>query len=284
MKLPSLQTVHVLVVGDLMLDRYWIGDARRVSQEAPVPVVDVTHTDDRPGGAANVALNVASLGARCTLVGLVGDDEAGRKLRSALTAAGVVCDFVEVPRWPTILKLRIVSQNQQLLRTDFEEPAPGDFREAIRERVRSHLAEATIRCAYYAIGRYDWDEFESLLGGIEIDGWSEPDRVAYVQAKESKEMLTSDPAAALRARAFAESFLARFEDLSSPAPRPVRITAVQLSSGSVGSMGKWAKWYPPTSSKAANTTVRLGSNPSSRHRRSVSSMTATPLASSSAPG
>ena len=143
MKLPSLQTVHVLVVGDLMLDRYWIGDARRVSQEAPVPVVDVTHTDDRPGGAANVALNVASLGARCTLVGLVGDDEAGRKLRSALTAAGVVCDFVEVPRWPTILKLRIVSQNQQLLRTDFEEPAPGDFREAIRERVRSHLAEAT---------------------------------------------------------------------------------------------------------------------------------------------
>jgi D-beta-D-heptose 7-phosphate kinase/D-beta-D-heptose 1-phosphate adenosyltransferase len=70
MKLPSLESVHVLVVGDVMLDRYWVGTASRVSQEAPVPVVDVHHTEDRPGGAANVALNVASLGARCTLVGL----------------------------------------------------------------------------------------------------------------------------------------------------------------------------------------------------------------------
>ena len=76
MELPSLQSVHVLVVGDVMLDRYWIGDARRISQEAPVPVVDIEHTEDRPGGAANVALNIASLGARCTLVGLVGEDEA----------------------------------------------------------------------------------------------------------------------------------------------------------------------------------------------------------------
>jgi D-beta-D-heptose 7-phosphate kinase/D-beta-D-heptose 1-phosphate adenosyltransferase len=144
MKLPSLQSVHVLVVGDVMLDRYWIGDAARVSQEAPVPVVDVQRTDDRPGGAANVALNVASLGARCTLVGLVGDDEPGRTLRELLTAAGVTCDFVTVDHWPTIVKLRVVSRNQQLLRTDFERPLPSDHHAQIRTRLAAHLADASV--------------------------------------------------------------------------------------------------------------------------------------------
>lgn len=120
MKLPSLQDVHIVVVGDLMLDRYWFGEATRVSQEAPVPVVDVDHIEDRPGGAANVALNVVSMGARCTLIGAVGDDEAGRSLEETLTAAGVVCDFLILPDWPTVLKLRVLSQKQQLLRTDFE--------------------------------------------------------------------------------------------------------------------------------------------------------------------
>lgn len=76
MNLPSLQGVHVLVVGDLMLDRYWIGPAERMSQEAPVPVVRVERVEEHPGGAANVALNVASLGARCTLIGYVGKDDA----------------------------------------------------------------------------------------------------------------------------------------------------------------------------------------------------------------
>jgi D-beta-D-heptose 7-phosphate kinase/D-beta-D-heptose 1-phosphate adenosyltransferase len=120
MKLPSLQDVHIVVVGDLMLDRYWFGEATRVSQEAPVPVVDVDHIEDRPGGAANVALNVVSMGARCTLIGAVGDDEAGRVLEETLNAAGVVCSFLTVPDWPTVLKLRVLSQKQQLLRTDFE--------------------------------------------------------------------------------------------------------------------------------------------------------------------
>jgi D-beta-D-heptose 7-phosphate kinase / D-beta-D-heptose 1-phosphate adenosyltransferase len=144
MKLPSLQSVHVLVVGDLMLDRYWIGDARRVSQEAPVPVVDVQRTDDRPGGAANVALNVASLGARCTLIGLVGADEGAQVLRDLLTAAGVTCVFVTVDDWPTIVKLRVVSRNQQLLRTDFERPLGFDHRAQVRARVAECLGEATV--------------------------------------------------------------------------------------------------------------------------------------------
>jgi len=145
MNLPSLQAVHVLVVGDLMLDRYWSGPALRVSQEAPVPVVHVEQIDEHPGGAANVALNIASLGARCTLVGVVGNDAAAGSLFATLTAAGVVCDFVTLEDWPTIVKLRVVSQNQQLLRTDFEQPLPAQAAcaAAIAAKVGAHLARAT---------------------------------------------------------------------------------------------------------------------------------------------
>src|SRR6056300_234063 len=124
MNLPSLANIHVLVIGDVMLDRYWQGDARRLSSEAPVPIIDVDSVSDRPGGAANVALNVVSLGARATLVGAVGDDDIGRALTEQLEAAGVVCDLVIAPDWSTILKLRVLSRKQQLLRTDFETPLP----------------------------------------------------------------------------------------------------------------------------------------------------------------
>ncbi len=140
--LPSLSGLRVLVVGDIMLDRYWSGPARRVSQEAPVPVIDVERTDDRPGGAANVALNVVSLGAECTLVGAVGDDEAGHSLRALLEAAGVRCDLVVVPGWPTITKLRILSQKQQLLRADFEMPLPGEHAGAVVEHFARQAPEA----------------------------------------------------------------------------------------------------------------------------------------------
>lgn len=145
MNLPSLQAVHVLVVGDVMLDRYWSGPALRVSQEAPVPVVQVEQIDEHPGGAANVALNIASLGAGCTLVGAVGNDAAAESLFATLTAAGVVCDFVVVDDWPTIVKLRMVSQNQQLLRADFERllPEASGCARAIADKVGAHLGRAT---------------------------------------------------------------------------------------------------------------------------------------------
>jgi D-beta-D-heptose 7-phosphate kinase/D-beta-D-heptose 1-phosphate adenosyltransferase len=143
MNLPSLQAVHVVVVGDVIVDRYWFGDARRVSQEAPVPVVDVNHTEDRPGGAANVALNVVSLGGRCTLIGVVGADDAGRSLQTTLEAAGVECDFVCLEDWETIVKLRVVSQKQQLLRTDFESPLTSDPQKEIDERVQKHVGKAS---------------------------------------------------------------------------------------------------------------------------------------------
>ena len=124
--MPHFEQAQVLVVGDVMLDRYWYGGTSRVSPEAPVPVVKVTKIEDRPGGAGNVALNIAALGGGVTLVGLTGDDEAGDALAKRLGAASVYCDFTRTPNHPTITKLRAISRQQQLLRMDFEEPFPEE--------------------------------------------------------------------------------------------------------------------------------------------------------------
>jgi rfaE bifunctional protein kinase chain/domain len=118
----SFAQARVLVVGDVMLDRYWFGDVNRISPEAPVPVVRVTRRDERLGGAANVARNVASLGARAALVGVVGDDEPGERIESLATAAGIECLLARDPAMPTTIKLRVIGRQQQLLRIDFEEP------------------------------------------------------------------------------------------------------------------------------------------------------------------
>jgi D-beta-D-heptose 7-phosphate kinase/D-beta-D-heptose 1-phosphate adenosyltransferase len=122
LQLPDFETARVMVVGDLMLDRYWQGPVARISPEAPVPVVRVDDTEERPGGGANVALNMCSLKARVTLGGLVGDDEAGRCLEAQLTAAGIDCVLQYSGSVPTITKLRVLSQHQQLIRLDFEKP------------------------------------------------------------------------------------------------------------------------------------------------------------------
>lgn len=119
--MPRFDTAPVLVVGDVMLDRYWHGPTQRISPEAPVPVVKVEHIEDRPGGAGNVALNLAALGAPAWLVGVTGDDEAADRLRQSLEAAGVYCAFQRCPEQPTITKLRVMSRHQQLIRVDFEE-------------------------------------------------------------------------------------------------------------------------------------------------------------------
>ena len=120
--LPDFSQAHVLVVGDVMLDRYWTGATARISPEAPVPVVRVEGTEVRPGGAANVALNVAALGASCTLVGVVGTDDAAAELNGSLAQGGVEVDLVALPEVTTITKLRVVSRHQQLIRLDFEAP------------------------------------------------------------------------------------------------------------------------------------------------------------------
>lgn len=118
--LPDFRHANVLVVGDVMLDRYWYGPTSRISPEAPVPVVKVDTVEERPGGAANVAMNIASLGANARLVGLTGIDDAARALSAKLGEVNVKCDFVSVPTHPTITKLRVLSRNQQLIRLDFE--------------------------------------------------------------------------------------------------------------------------------------------------------------------
>jgi D-beta-D-heptose 7-phosphate kinase/D-beta-D-heptose 1-phosphate adenosyltransferase len=121
LKLPAFSAASVLVVGDVMLDRYWQGPTSRISPEAPVPVVKVEDDELRPGGAANVALNAAALGSRVALIGLVGEDAEAGLLAERLQARGVASDFVPVPGSRTITKLRILSKHQQLIRLDFED-------------------------------------------------------------------------------------------------------------------------------------------------------------------
>jgi D-beta-D-heptose 7-phosphate kinase/D-beta-D-heptose 1-phosphate adenosyltransferase len=118
--MPRFDKAQVLVVGDVMLDRYWHGSTSRISPEAPVPVVKVGQTEDRAGGAANVSLNISALGAGSSLVGVVGIDEHAGILKKRLEAAQVYYDLVESSDTPTITKLRVISRHQQLLRMDFE--------------------------------------------------------------------------------------------------------------------------------------------------------------------
>jgi rfaE bifunctional protein kinase chain/domain len=111
---------NVLIAGDVMLDRYWFGDVERISPEAPVPVVKIARTEERPGGAANVARNAAALGARTTLVSATGADEAGAMLEKLLAADHVRTSFHRDVGLPTTVKLRVIGRQQQLLRIDFE--------------------------------------------------------------------------------------------------------------------------------------------------------------------
>ncbi|WP_298924001.1 D-glycero-beta-D-manno-heptose-7-phosphate kinase [uncultured Ramlibacter sp.] len=116
----QLANAHVLVVGDAMLDRYWHGAVDRISPEAPVPVVRITREEERIGGAANVAYNVASLGARASFLGVVGDDEASHKLEQLLLGTGIATHLKRDPGLKTTVKLRVIGRQQQLLRMDFE--------------------------------------------------------------------------------------------------------------------------------------------------------------------
>lgn len=132
--LPDTSRARVLVVGDVMLDRYWFGEVNRISPEAPVPVVHVQRSEERPGGAANVARNAAALGARCALLSVVGDDEPAQALERLLTADGVHSRLHRDPALATTIKLRVLGRQQQLLRIDFENtPA--------HEVLRSKLAD-----------------------------------------------------------------------------------------------------------------------------------------------
>lgn len=137
--LPDYNDAGVLIIGDVMLDRYWYGPTGRISPEAPVPVVKVENSEERPGGAANVAMNIASLGGHAHIVGLTGVDEPSKVLTETLTALKVSCDFVALPNYPTITKLRVLSRGQQLIRLDFEDKFENTDPELILSRMELAL-------------------------------------------------------------------------------------------------------------------------------------------------
>lgn len=141
--IPEFSAGQVVVAGDVMLDRYLFGGTSRISPEAPVPVVHVRETDDRPGGAANVAVNLASLGARTTLLGIVGQDDEATTLGSILGGQGIDCRFAVTTRWPTITKTRVLSRGQQLIRLDREEPC-GDAADSLAEPLAGALGNADV--------------------------------------------------------------------------------------------------------------------------------------------
>lgn len=143
--LPSFEQARVLVVGDVMLDRYWFGDVHRISPEAPVPVLKVSHVEERPGGAANVARNIAALGANCILLSVVGADEAGDCLRKLLKEQGRVETLLHRDEgFATIVKLRAIARHQQLLRIDFETPPSHEVLQAKLADFKDKLSDCDV--------------------------------------------------------------------------------------------------------------------------------------------
>lgn len=141
MQIPDFKQANVLVVGDIMLDRYWLGPTSRISPEAPVPVVKIEGTEERPGGAANVALNIAALGASVSVSGLCGNDEASETLSTTLSSVGINCLFDRINGLDTITKLRILSRNQQLIRLDFEQSFASQDKSELHQIVLQNLQQ-----------------------------------------------------------------------------------------------------------------------------------------------
>ncbi|CAB3672651.1 D-glycero-beta-D-manno-heptose-7-phosphate kinase [Achromobacter pestifer] len=140
----AISRSRVLVVGDVMLDRYWFGEVERISPEAPVPVVRVARREDRLGGAANVARNVAALGGHVTLVGVLGEDEAGDSIRRLSAEAGIQADLIADPSLHTTLKMRVLGRQQQLLRVDFEQHPEQAALDGVDAALARHLANHDI--------------------------------------------------------------------------------------------------------------------------------------------
>jgi len=160
--IPDFSKARLLVVGDVMLDRYYVGSTARISPEAPVPIVNVNQCEDRPGGAANVAVNAAMLGAKVKLIGFVGNDEPAKVLETALRAHGIECNFIAVAGFDTITKLRVISRNQQLLRLDFEKSFKDIDKTEILARFTQQLKDIDIIVlSDYAKGALS--EVESLI-------------------------------------------------------------------------------------------------------------------------
>ena len=142
--IPRFEQARILIAGDVMLDRYWYGPCSRISPEAPVPVVKVEDIEERPGGAANVAVNIATLGGRVCVLGVAGADEAASALESKLHRLGIASAFIRLPGQATITKLRVLSRNQQLLRLDFEDGFPDFDPAALHQRFIAALPDCAV--------------------------------------------------------------------------------------------------------------------------------------------
>ncbi|WP_148715857.1 D-glycero-beta-D-manno-heptose-7-phosphate kinase [Chitinolyticbacter meiyuanensis] len=140
----EIADARVLVVGDVMLDRYWFGDVERISPEAPVPVARIRKRDERAGGAANVARNIAALGGKATLLAVVGDDEPADTLQRLLEEGGVRTQLRRDPQIATTVKLRVLARQQQLLRIDFEEVPSHEVLADKLDDFRALLAETDV--------------------------------------------------------------------------------------------------------------------------------------------
>ncbi|AZI14047.1 bifunctional D-glycero-beta-D-manno-heptose-7-phosphate kinase/D-glycero-beta-D-manno-heptose 1-phosphate adenylyltransferase HldE [Avibacterium paragallinarum] len=160
----QFQQAKVLVLGDVMLDRYWFGATNRISPEAPVPVVRVQENEERAGGAANVAMNIASLNVPVQLLGLTGQDEAGAALSSMLEKQGIDCNFVQLVSHPTITKLRVLSRHQQLLRLDFEE----DFHNVQSDELLAKLQSAVQNFGALILSDYGKGTLNAVQSMIQI--------------------------------------------------------------------------------------------------------------------
>ena len=143
-QIPSFDGARVLVVGDVMLDRYWHGATSRISPEAPVPVVHVGQSEERAGGAANVALNTSALGVNTRLLGVTGDDEPAYSLETLLTGAGISCAFQKIADTPTVTKLRVISRHQQLIRLDFEDGFAAINTDSLLQEYRQRLENCDV--------------------------------------------------------------------------------------------------------------------------------------------
>jgi D-beta-D-heptose 7-phosphate kinase/D-beta-D-heptose 1-phosphate adenosyltransferase len=158
---------RVLIVGDVILDKYVWGHVESISPEAPVPVVHGSHACHRPGGASNVAMNVVGLGARATIIGFVGEDEEASALKGSLTTAGVNVSFIATPDFPTTSKLRILSRNQQMLRVDFEKI--GSRPESAYEKLIHQAREAISSCSAVVLSDYAKGALDEHVCGVIIN-------------------------------------------------------------------------------------------------------------------
>ena len=139
-----LNKARVLVVGDVMLDRYWFGDVSRISPEAPVPIAKIDHIDQRAGGAANVARNIVALGGQAVLLSVIGDDEAGDQLQQLMQHNQVQTHFLRDKTIATTVKLRVVARNQQLIRLDFEDAPTHEVLNSVTRQYRDLLVDCDV--------------------------------------------------------------------------------------------------------------------------------------------